>query len=111
MNLTRARPQRCGRLLASARHSRRRWRARVVVRTPLSFAREGSEAAGPGAAAGAAVAVGAASDGAGEGTAAGGGGAGAPGGGGPTARGGGGGWRPRRDGAEHGGQEHSRPDA
>jgi hypothetical protein len=52
MNFTRASPHRRGLLAASARHSRSRCRARVVVRRPVSLARDVSLAAGRGAPAG-----------------------------------------------------------
>jgi hypothetical protein len=53
MNFTRASPQSRGRFAASARHSRRRCRARVVVRRPVSFGRAASLAAARGAVTGA----------------------------------------------------------
>ena len=53
MNFTRASPQSRGRFAASARHSRRRCRARVVVRRPVSFGRAVSLAAARGGAMGA----------------------------------------------------------
>jgi hypothetical protein len=56
MNFTRASPQSRGRFAASARHSRRRCRARVVVRSPVSFGRAASLAAARGAVTGAVAA-------------------------------------------------------